>query len=200
MMKNFVKASILLLIWSAPGSSLYSQLPTVKNNKLLYTATVITDSGSAKGYLWHVSDSAVYITYSRTLDAAGYPRDLKVLPEGYISSMTIRRKKLNWTYPVAGAVLGFILGAGLIGAVNNPQESPSGDAFLDLVWYAVVGSTDSDIKRRKAALYIGGGTALTLFTVGLFSSPKLKVDLPLTSRKNSLKNKRQDIDEFILNY
>lgn len=199
-MKNLLKAPILLLFWSAPGSSLYSQLPTVKNNKLLYTATVTTDSGSAKGYLWHVSDSAVYITNSRILDAAGHPRDLRILPDDYISSMTIRRKKLNWAYPVGGAVLGFILGAGLIGAVNNPLESPSGDAFLDLVWYAVIGSTDSDIKRRRAALYIGGGAALTMFTVGFFSSRKLTVNLPLTSRKNSLKNKRKDIDEFILNY
>lgn len=199
-MKRFVYTTILLLFLAAPGSSAFSQLPTVKNNKLLYTATVTTDSSSTRGYLWHVSDSAVFLASSKTLDAAGKPRELKVLPEGYISSVTIRRKKINWAVPVASGILGFILGAGLTGAVNNPQESPSGDAFADLVWYAVLGATDSDIKRRRTALYIGGGMALTTFTIGLFSSRKLTVNLPLGSRQNSLKNKRKEIDEFILNY
>jgi hypothetical protein len=178
----------------------FEQPATVKKNKLAFSAIVKTDTGMKKGYLWHVSDSLVYISSSKQLNASGVPTQLAVFPEGSIQTITVKRKKINMLYPVAGAVFGFILGAGLIGYDSSDPDMNTGDTFYDLFIAAISGATDADRSRRRTALYIGAGTATAFFISGLFAERKIAVTLPLTSRKGSLGRKRQDIESFIHDY
>lgn len=190
-----MKILLFILTWILPGLFIYGQLPTVKNNKLFYSATVRMDSATIHGYLWHVSDSVVFISHYKNLNTLNQPRELMALSADNINSFTVKRKKINWTYPVAGALLGFILGAGLIGEPDIDDDGKT--SFFELIYSAIEGSTSRDRSRRKTALYIGMGTGLAGFGIGLFADRKLTVRLPLFARKKGLKDQRSMIENFI---
>jgi hypothetical protein len=189
MKKRFL---FILLLYS---SFIYSQLPTVKDNKLIFSAVVHTDSAIVRGYLWHVSDSVVFISPYKKLNSLNQPTSLMTFNADNIRFFTVKRKKIDWGLPVAGAILGFVLGAGL--TVNDDVDNDGETSFFELMISAVEGSTSRNRARRNTALFVGLGGGLAGFGIGLFAGRGLTVRLPLFARKKGLKDQRSMIENFI---
>ncbi len=105
---------------------------------------------------------------------------------------------MEWAYPIVGAVVGFIIGAGITG---NPDIDDDGEtSFIELVISAIEGSTSGNRSRRNAALYVGMSAGLVGLGVGLFADRKITIRLPLFDRKRGLQRQRAKVESFINNY
>lgn len=174
-----------------------SQLSTVRNNKLVFPVVVKTESGTVRGYLWHVSDSAVLLSSYKELTAAGEPQQPFYFLADNIKSFTIKKRKFNPLVPVVGALVGFILGAGL--ASNDDADGDGQTSFLELIFSAISGNTSDNRARRRVALRIGCVTGVIGFTAGFFQGDKVVVRLPLFARKKNFQAQRIRVESFLYN-
>lgn len=190
-----MKVILLISILALSFMVSFGQLPTVKNNKLVFPVKVNTDSGITRGFLWHVSDSVVFVSPYKHLTTEGKPQQLLVIPAENIQSFKIKKRKIDWAYPVAGSVLGFFLGAGL--TVNDDVDDDGRTSFWELIVSAIEGSTSRNRARRNTALFVGLGGGLAGFGLGFFVDRGLTIRLPLFARKKGLADKRSMIENFI---
>ena len=183
-----MKAVLFILLFPLVGFSQY--LP---DQKIPVKATVISDSGTFKGYLVAGADSTVILSPVKRFS----PDKTMSISACNIRELHLKNKN-EIGFGVAAGVfaLGFTITAGLTknnGDFNNDGKT----SFFELILTAIEGTTSNNRRRRNTALIAGaaGGTAVLL--AYLFSNKKLSFVFPLNDRKNYYNIKRGEINRYV---
>jgi len=163
------------------------------NKPLVYKATIISDSGVAKGYFVAAADSSIILSTSgRYLSNTRFD-----IPIQSIRKIQIRNKTGINVLGTAGiTVLGFILTAGF--TKNNGDVNHDGKtSFWESLFAAIEGATSGDRRRRNTAILAGaaGGTAFMVFS--LWANKKLSIRFPLNNRNAFYNTKRAAINKYV---
>ncbi len=181
-----MKAVILLLMFPVVAFAQY--LP---DQKIPVKATVISDSGTFKGYLVKGADSTVILSSSKRYSANTAMS---------ISAYNIRELHLKENYKTgfglaaATFVLGFTVTAGLTknsGDFDNDGKT----SFFELILTAIEGTSSSNRRRRNTALIAGGVGGTAVLLAYLLDNKKLSLIFPLNNRKSFYNEKRDEINK-----
>ena len=179
---------LLVLLLLAP---LCSNAQFETNTKLSVKATLISDTGTVRGYYVYSSDSTVFLSPQNR-----YSENTAMkIPVNSIREMHLKNRKSHLGLVAAGAVFGFILTAGLI--QNNDYNNDGKTSFFELVWSAIQGTTSRNRQRRVASLIAGGigGTAFML--AGLLTSRKFSLVFPIQNRNNFYNEKKGKLNDYL---
>ncbi|MEP7236664.1 MAG: hypothetical protein ABI685_02325 [Ferruginibacter sp.] len=181
---------IFLLILAFPYYSMAQYRP---NEKIPFLATVVSDSGTIKGYFVSSTDSTITIsTTKRYLDKTSFN-----IPVNSISKLQLKNKPVSTIGLASGAfLLGFILTAGLTkngGDFNNDGKT----SFSELIVTAIEGSTSRNRRRRNTALIVGAAGGTTAVIIGLVANKKLSLVFPIHNRTDFYHTKKAEINNYI---
>ncbi|HVM88116.1 MAG TPA: hypothetical protein VMT76_07990 [Puia sp.] len=179
MKKNILLLLFLLLHFTAAQSQ--DSPEALKKIKLNFKTEIRTDTGVIHGYFWKSDDSSIYISKKKKFlgmqDASNY----YVVPSETISFINIKRKRFPLAEIAGGAILGFVVTAGLW---ENEDVNADGHlSFWELLWGAVDGVSAQGKARRRTAIWVGVGGAALGFIIGLSSGPRLIISLPTDHKK-----------------
>lgn len=162
------------------------------NEKLHFRSTVITDSGTIKGYFLYTSDSAIIMSPQKRYD----PNALIRIPANSIQQLHLKNKmEFSLLGVFASAVVGFTLTAGLI--QNKDLDNDGKTSFFELIWGAIEGTTSKNRKRRTTALIAGGVGGTTFMLVSIFANRKFSLVFPISNRNGFYAEKKQDLHNFV---
>jgi hypothetical protein len=182
-----MKLFLLLLI-----CPLFSIAQYEPNEKLHYRSTVITDSGTIKGYVMYTLDSTLVISPQKRYVS----NSAITIPVNTIKELRIKNKQDNNLLGTFGcAVLGFTLAAGLI--QNNDIDNDGKTSFFELIWGAIEGTTSKNRRRRTTALIAGGVGGTTFMLVNLFTNRKFSLVFPVNNRNGFYAEKKASLNDFI---
>ncbi|MEO6253699.1 MAG: hypothetical protein ABIO79_10350 [Ferruginibacter sp.] len=180
---------VFILLWLP----LFSICQNTPNTKLPFKTTIISDSGSIKGYLVSYSDSEVIISVTKTY----LPNSTITIPASAISKLDVKHKTgTTLLGATLAAVLGFTITAGLtknMGDVDNDGKT----SFWELLYTAIEGTTSSNRKRRNTALIVGGAGATTAVIIGLVANKKVSLTFPLNGRSKFFSDNKHKISELV---
>lgn len=182
-----MKTVLLILLFPVVGFSQYKP-----DQKIPVKATVISDSGSFKGYLVMGSDSTVILSSTKRFSA----NTTMSISACNIRELHLKNKKeAGFGVAAAAFVLGFMVTAGLTknsGDFDNDGKT----SFFELILTAIEGASSSNRRRRNTALIAGGAGGTAVLLAYLFSNKKLSFVFPINSRKSYYNEKRGEINRY----
>ncbi len=183
-----MKAVILMLMFPLVGFAQYRP-----DQKIPVKATVISDSGTFKGYLVMGGDSTVILSPTKR-----YSADKTMSISAYdIRELHLKDKKeTGFGVAAAAFVLGFTVTAGLTknsGDFDNDGKT----SFFELILTAIEGTTSSNRRRRNTALIAGAAGGTVVLLAYLFSNKNLSLVFPLNNRKSYYNEKRGEINKYV---
>ncbi|HXB43207.1 MAG TPA: hypothetical protein VNV85_04090 [Puia sp.] len=185
------------LVCTVPSHSCFTQdsLQYLKGARLHIRAVVTTDSGIQRGYLWQVTDSAILLSNKKRIMGNAIASPSFYIPAENISVLTVKNNRFPFAEMAGGAVLGFVLTAGLW---ENEDLNDDGHlSFWELLFGAIDGTSSRNRERRKVALWVGVGGGVAGLLAGALSGRKLTISFPIGNRRNVLKNNHFNIEQFI---
>ena len=181
---------IFLLILFLP---LYSIAQNQPNQKLHFRSTVVTDSGTLRGYFLYSSDSVIILSPQQNYF---YNTPTTVIPVSSIQKIKVKNKgEFRILETFAASVIGFTLTAGLI--QNDDLDNDGKTSFFELVWGAIEGTTSKNRRRRNTALIVGAAGGTTFMIASILSSRRLSLVFPINGRNNYYAEKRYDLEKFV---
>ena len=183
-----MKLFLLMLVFPLCSFAQYKP-----NEKIPFLATVVSDSGTIKGYFVNSTDSAIIISSTKR-----YSKNTSLnIPVNSIRKLQLKNKPASTIGLASGAfVLGFILTAGLTkngGDFNNDGKT----SFFELILTAIEGSTSGNRRRRNTALIVGAAGGTTAVIMGLVANKKLSLVFPIHNRTDFYHTKKTEINNYI---
>ena len=170
-------------------------LQDLRGAKLHFSAIVSTDSGIQRGYLWKVTDSTIHLsTKKRVMYNPPLSQSFSI-PAENISEITVKDRRFDIGAPIAGAILGFVLTAGLW--ANEDINEDGRLSFWELLFGAIDGVTSQGRTRRRTAMWVGIGGGTLGLIIGAFGRNKLTIAFPIGERKHSYQANKERIRVFI---
>ncbi|MBS1916068.1 MAG: hypothetical protein JST87_07305 [Bacteroidetes bacterium] len=170
-------------------------LQDLKGARLHFTATVTTDSGIQHGFLWKVSDSSISLSTKRNVGINPPLSQSFTIPAENISEITVKDSRFQIAAPIAGAIFGFVLTAGLW--ANEDVNEDGRLSFWELLFGAIDGVTSQGRARRRTAIWVGIGGGAVGLIAGAFSKTKITISFPLGDRKHSFITNKERIRLFM---
>ena len=175
----------------------YSQdsVQAVTKVKLHFQAIANTNSASFSGYFWKSTDSTVFISHKRKIMSNAVDSEYFVIPSENISMLTISKKRFPLAEMVGGAILGFVLTAGLW---ENEDVNQDGNlSFWELLYGAVDGLTSEGRSRRRTAMWVGIGGGTIGLIAGAFSSRTIVISLPIEDKRHRFVANKKKFEMFV---
>lgn len=187
--------SVLILLIECSVCEAQDSLKNLRETKLRYHAVVTTDSGMQKGYLWQITDSAILLSDKKRVMGNNISAYSHLIPAENISMLTVKNKRFPFAEMAGGAILGFVLTAGLW---EDEDLNDDGHlSFWELLLGAIDGITSEGRTRRRTAMWVGIGGGVAGLLAGALSGRKLTISFPIGNRRNVLKDNHFNIQQFI---
>jgi hypothetical protein len=170
-------------------------LQDLRGAKLHFVATVTTDSGIQKGFLWKVSDSSISLSTKKRVGINPPLSQSFTIPAENISDIAVKDRRFQIAAPIAGAILGFVLTAGLW--ANEDINEDGHLSFWELLFGAIDGVTSQGRARRRTAMWVGIGGGTVGLIAGAFSKNKISISFPIGDRKHSFLTNKDRIKVFM---
>jgi hypothetical protein len=193
MKKNLT--TFLILIITFISCSAQDSLRDLKRATLHYHATVNTDSGIQKGFLWQVTDSTILLSNKKKVMSNNISAYSSSIPVENISVLRVRDRRFPFPEMAVGAILGFVLTAGLW--ENEDVNNDGHLSYWELLYGAVDGISSQGRERRRTAIWAGIGGGAVGLIAGALSNRKLIISLPIGMRKSTYLSNKDKIEVFI---
>ena len=187
----------LVILYVFSGYVIYAQdsLKAAEKIKLHFDATAETNSASFIGYFWKSTDSTVFISHKRKIMSNAVASEYFVVPSENIRMLTISKKRFPLVEMVGGAILGFVLTAGLW---ENEDVNQDGNlSFWELLYGAIDGLTSEGRTRRKSAMWVGIGGGTIGLVAGAFSSRTIIISLPIEDKHHRFVANKKKFEMFV---
>jgi len=179
-----------LLILLLPLFSIAQNSP---DQKLHFRSTVVTDSGTIRGYFLYSADSVIILSPQKIYS---YNSPTTVIPVSSIQKIKVKNKgEFRILETFAASVMGFTLAAGLI--QNNDLDNDGKTSFFELLWGAIEGTTSRNRSRRNTALIVGAAGGTTFMIASIITSRRFALVFPINGRNNYYWEKRYDLEKFV---